>query len=86
MYFWHYSLVYFLALSFPRFFVIMKFNGTNYKNEKNELSNNHWMNVCFEFNIIDVSYDTLWLDRSTTIHACNFVQAVIGRRSPTSWE
>ena len=27
-------------------------------NEKNELSNNHWVNVCFESNIIDVSSDT----------------------------
>ena len=28
------------------------------KNEKNELSNNHWVSVCFESNIIDVSSDT----------------------------
>ena len=28
------------------------------KNGKNELSNNHWVNVCFESNIIYVSSDT----------------------------
>ena len=28
------------------------------KNEKNELSNNHWVNVCFESNVIDESSDT----------------------------
>ena len=28
------------------------------KNEKNELSDNHWMDVCFESNVIDVSSDT----------------------------
>ena len=27
-------------------------------NGKNELSDNHWVNVCFESNIIDVSSDT----------------------------
>ena len=30
----------------------------NIKNEKNELPDNHWVNVCFESNIIDVSSDT----------------------------
>ena len=135
MYFLHCSLVYSSTLSFPRFSVITKLNGTNYKqwvkslmmnltimklnlalkptvessanekkfyenweysnscclmimenhiedsiyasipkienakefldaiskkytkfskNEKNELSDNHWVNVCFESNIIDV--------------------------------
>ena len=28
------------------------------KNEKNKLSDNHWVNVCFESNIIDVSSHT----------------------------
>ena len=28
------------------------------KNEKNESYDNHWVNVCFEPNIIDVSSDT----------------------------
>ena len=64
----------------------MKFNGTNYKNGENELSDNHLVNVCFEFNIIDVSYDTWWLDSGAIIHACNFMQLVISRRSPTSLE
>ena len=27
-------------------------------NEKNEPSDNHWVNVCFESNIIDVSSNT----------------------------
>ena len=49
----------------------MKLNGTNYKNKKNELSDNHWVNVCFESNIIDVSSDTWWLDSGATIHTCN---------------
>ena len=55
-------------------------------NEENELSDNHWVNVCFEFNVIDVSYDTWWLDSCATIQACNSMQAVISRRSPTSLE
>ena len=54
------------------------------KNEKNELSDNHWVNVCFESNVINGSYDTWWLDRGATIHTCNSMQAVISRRSPTS--
>ena len=28
------------------------------KNEKNELSYNHWVNVCFKSNVIDVSSNT----------------------------
>ena len=58
MYFCHCSFVYSSALGFPQFFAIMKLNGTNYKNKTNELSDNHWVNVCFKFNIIHVSYDT----------------------------
>ena len=54
-------------------------------NEENELSDNHWVNVCFEFNAIDVLYDTWWLDSYATIQACNSMQAVISR-SPTSLE
>ena len=54
--------IYSSTLSFPQFFVIMKLNGTNYKNEKNKLSDNHYMNVCFESNTIDVPFDTWWLD------------------------
>ena len=73
-------------MSFPQFFAITKLNGTNYKNGKNELSDNHWVNVCFESNIIDVSFDTWWLNSGATIHACNSMQAVISRRSPTSLE
>ena len=56
------------------------------KNEKNELFDNHWVNVCFEFNVIDVSSNTWWLDSCATIHACNSMQAVIRRRSLTSLE
>ena len=56
------------------------------KNEKNELYDNHWVNVCFESNIIDVPYDTWWLDSGATIHACNSMQAVISRRSTCTWE
>ena len=33
-----------------------------------------------------MSSDTWWLDSGVTIHACNSMQAVISRRSPTSWE
>ena len=44
------------------------------------------MNVCFESNIIDVPSDTWWLDSGATIHACNSIQVVICRRSPTSLE
>ena len=56
------------------------------KNEKNEPYDNHLVNVSFESNIIDVSSDTWWLDSGVTIHACNSMQVVISRRSPTSWE
>ena len=44
------------------------------------------MNVCFEFNIINVSSNTWWLDSGVIIHTCNSMQAVISRRSPTSLE
>ena len=44
------------------------------------------MNVCFDSNIIDAPSDTWWLDSGATIHACNSMQAVISRRSPTSLE
>ena len=54
------------------------------KNEKNELSNNRWVNVCFESNIINVPSDTWWLVSGATIHACNFIQAVISKRGLTS--
>ena len=64
----------------------MKINGTNYKNGKNELSDNHWVNVCFESNIIHMSFDTWGLDTGATIHACNSMQLVINRRSSTSLE
>ena len=64
----------------------MKLNGANYKNGKNELSDNHLVNVCFESNIIDVPFDTWWLDSGATIHACNSMQAVISIKSPTSFE
>ena len=55
-------------------------------NGKNELSENHLVNVCFESNIIDVSSDTWWLDSGATIHACNSMQAMISRKNPTSFE
>ena len=86
MYFLHCSLIYSSTLSFPQFFVITKLNGTNFKNGKNELSDNHWVNVYFESNIIDVTSNTWWLDSGATIHACNSMQAVISIRSPTSLE
>ena len=41
------------------------------KNRKNEPYDNHWVNVCFESNIIDVSSDTWLLDTGATIHVCN---------------
>ena len=41
MYFLHCSLVYSSTLSFPLFSAITKLNRTNYKNRKNELSDNH---------------------------------------------
>ena len=56
------------------------------KNEKNELYDNHWLNVCFKSNSIDVPSNTWWLNRGAAIHACNSMQAVIRRRSPTSLE
>ena len=41
------------------------------KNEKNELSDNYWVSACFESNVIDVLFDTWWLDSGATIHAFN---------------
>ena len=64
----------------------MKLSGTNHKNGKNELSNNHSANVCFESNIIDVLSDTWWLDSGATIHVCNSMQVMISIRSPTTLE
>ena len=86
MYFCHYSLIYSSAVSFPKLSVITKLNETNYNNGKNELFDNHWVNICFESNIIDVSSDTWWLDSGATIHFCNSMQAVISRRRPTSFQ
>ena len=40
----------------------------------------------FESNIIDVSFDTWWLDSGATIHACNSMQTMISIRGPTSLE
>ena len=44
------------------------------------------MNVCFESNIIDVSFDTWWIDSGATINACNSMQAMINKRNPTTLE
>ena len=66
------------------FYTISKKYTKFLKNEKNELSDNHWVQVCFEFNVIDVSFDTWWLDSGINIHACNYMQVVISRRSSTS--
>ena len=43
------------------------------KNEKSKLYDNHLVDVCFESNVLDVSYDTWWLDSRVSIHACNSV-------------
>ena len=51
------------------------------KNGKNKLFDNHYVNVCFESNVIGVPFDTWWLDSGTTIHVCNS-----SRRSPTNLE
>ena len=61
---------------------------TNYRKLKviQEKKGNHWVNVYFESNVIDVSFDTWWLDSGATIHARNYVQVMISRRSPTSQE
>ena len=56
------------------------------KNWKNKLSDNHWINVYFESNIIGVPFDTWRLDSGATIHVCNSMQTVISRRSTTSLE
>ena len=56
------------------------------RNGKNEPYDNHWVSVCFESNIIDVPFDTWWLDSGATIHACNSMQAMIIRRSLISLE
>ena len=49
-----------------------------------EKKGNHWVNVCFESNVVDVPSNTWWLYSGATIHACNYVQLMISRRSPIS--
>ena len=44
------------------------------------------MNICFESNVIDVPYNTWWLDSGATIHSCIYVHVMMSRRSPTSQE
>ena len=51
-----------------------------------ENKGNHWVNVCFKSNVINMPSDTWWLDSGATIHACNYVHAMIRRMSPTSLE
>ena len=46
------------------------------KNWKNETYDNHWENVCFESNIINVSSDTWWLDSGAI---CNTLTPDYGR-------
>ena len=41
------------------------------KNGKNESYDNHWVNVCFESNLIDLPSNTWWLDSGAIIHVCN---------------
>ena len=55
-------------------------------NGKKELYDNHWVNVCFESNIIDVSSNTWRLDSGATIYTYNSMQAVISKRSLTGLE
>ena len=50
------------------------------KNGKNGPYDNHWVNVCFESNIIDVPSDTWWLDSGATIYAFNSMQVVISSK------
>ena len=57
MYFSHCSFVYSSTLSFPQFSIIAKLNETNYSNGKNELSDNPWMNVCFEHTLNQEKFD-----------------------------
>ena len=51
-----------------------------------ENKGNHWLNVCFESNVINVPSDTWWLDSCVPIHTCHSMQAMINIRSPTSQE
>ena len=44
------------------------------------------MNVCFEYNVIDVLSDTWRLDSGAIIHACNSMQTVISKKNPTNLE
>ena len=65
-------------------YVISKIYTKFSKNEKNESYDNHWVNVYFESNIIDVSSHTWWIFSGSTVHACNSMKVVISRRSPTT--
>ena len=38
--------------------IVNKYTKFSKKKEKYELFNDHWVNACFESNVIDVSYDT----------------------------
>ena len=59
----------------------MKLNEANYNNGENELPDNHWINVCFESNIIDVPSDTWWLDSGATCDTPN-PKGLVDHRQP----
>ena len=44
------------------------------------------MNICFESNGINMSFDTWWLDSGATIHACNSMQVILSKRNLSSLE
>ena len=42
--------------------------------------------VCYESNMVHISYNTWWIDSSITIHVANTMQGFLNQRKPTETE
>ena len=42
--------------------------------------------MCYDSNMVHISYDTWWIDSSTTIHVANTMQGFLNQRKPTESE
>ena len=42
--------------------------------------------VCYESNMVHISYNTRWINSSTTMHVANTMQSLFSQRKPTKSE
>ena len=42
--------------------------------------------MCYESNMVHISYNTWWIDSGTTIHVANTMQGFLNQRKPTETE